>query len=160
MNALQQDIINIIRRNYSITTADICDKLEPLGYGGNMSFDDFKRHIGKTISKMRAEGHVTGEDRPNPGTKPIRYWMLPEAEEMASDVVEVETHPDSRTYSEHYLESPPKPDYDPRTVAFPKRPMSANRAISEFRIAGFSRDDMAVFMAGIAAAERHHGITE
>ena len=77
MNALQQDIIGTIRKHGASRTVEICEDLMPLGYGGTMSFDDFKSYITKTISKMKSEGHVIGEDRPTPGSKPVRYWSLP-----------------------------------------------------------------------------------
>jgi hypothetical protein len=172
MNALQQDIINTIRKHGASRTVEICEDLIPLGYGGAMSFDDFKTWIGKTISKMKAEGHVIGEDRPNPGTKPVRYWSLPEpvteeslATEMDSDIAEIEQGEwsDAKTF-EHKPDQHqeiPAPNYDPRTVAFVKRPMSAAKILREFANLGMEDDRaMGVFMDGIAAAERHHGIAE
>jgi hypothetical protein len=171
MNALQKDIINTIRKHGASRTVEICEDLIPLGYGGAMSFDDFKTWIGKTISKMKAEGHVIGDDRPNPGTKPVRYWSLPEAAEMASDVAEVEQSPE--TYRDTWTNPPaaevefkaapviPEPDYEPATVAFRKSPMSAAKILREFADLGFEDDRaLGAFMDGIAAAERHHGISE
>jgi hypothetical protein len=172
MNALQQDIINTIRKHGASRTVEICEDLMPLGYGGTMNFDDFKSYIGKTISKMKAEGHVIGEDRPNPGTKPVRYWALPVpvteeslATEMDSDIAEIEQGEwsDAKTFECEPKQAPeiPAPDYDPSTVAFVKRPMSAAKILREFANLGFD-DDRAIgaFMDGIAAAERYHGIAE
>jgi hypothetical protein len=168
MNALQQDILNTIRKHGASRTVEICEDLMPLGYGGTMSFDDFKTWIGKTISKMKAEGHVIGEDRPNPGTKPVRYWALPEAvnqqmtTEMESDIAEIEQGEwsDAKTFECEPEQAPeiPEPDYEPSSVAFRKVPMTVDRAICALGEAGFSHDDMPAFMSGIAAAERHHGI--
>jgi hypothetical protein len=117
-----------------------------------MSFDDFKSHITKTISKMKAEGHVIGEDRPTPGSKPVRYWSLPESHEMASDVVEAEQAPEILA-----------PDYEPSSVAFVlhKKPMSAAKILKEFANCAFEDDGpLGAFLDGIAAAERFHGIAE
>jgi hypothetical protein len=193
MNALQLDIIETIKRHGPMTTAEICEYLEPLGYGGLGSYEDYKRHIGKTISKMKSEGHVTGKERPNPGTKPLMYWGLPGSEnlgdwayhgkerlvthesvtavppenyaEMASDVVEAEQAgewSDSKTFECQPEQAPeiPEPDYDPSTVAFPKRPMTLTDALMLFGRKDLEGQYMSAFLQGIAAAERFHGIAE
>jgi hypothetical protein len=166
MNARELDIHTLISAHGPLTSAQLQDYLTQPRYGYNLEVEQ----ISKIASKMKSHGLLTGEDRPNPGTKPVRYWALPEVvnqqmtTEMASDVAEVEqgVWSDEKTFECEPEQAPeiPAPNYDPRTVAFVKRPMSASMAISEFREAGFSRDDLAVFMSGIAAAERHHGIAE
>jgi hypothetical protein len=167
MNALQQDIINTIRKHGASRTVEICEDLMPLGYGGTMNFDDFKSYIGKTISKMKAEHKVLGEDRPTPGSKPVRYWSLPEATEMASDVAEAgfwNERPVSMApafLNQKQAPEIPAPDYDPSTVAFVKRPMSAAKILKEFANCAFEDDrPLGAFLDGIAAAERFHGISE
>ena len=187
MNPLQQDIISIISRHGPLRTVDICSHLEPLGYGGNMSYEQFKEYVGKIVSKMKAEHKVASEKRPFPKSKPITYWALPPVvnQEMTTGVshesvtavppehyTEFEADKaklargewsDAKTFEcePEQAEEMPKPDYDPRTVAFPKSPMSAVKILREFANLGFEDDRaMGVFMDGIAAAERHHGIAE
>jgi hypothetical protein len=167
MNAREQDIIYLIDRHGSMTSAQLQDYLTAPRYGYNLEVEQ----ISKIASKMKSNGLLVGEDRPNPGTKPVRYWSLPEAAEMASDVAEVEQSPE--TYRDTWTNPPsaevefkaapviPEPDYEPATVAFRKSPMSAAKILREFANLGMEDDRaMGVFMDGIAAAERHHGIAE
>jgi hypothetical protein len=155
MNALQKDIIHLISRHGPMTSSQLQDRLNTTELGYNFELE----HISKTASKMKSNGLLVGEDRPNPGTKPVRYWALPEpvseeslAAEMASDVAEVEQAPEI-----------PAPDYEPSSVAFVlhKKPMSVRKALSEYAGLGHDEDRyLGAFMDGIAAAERHHGIAE
>jgi hypothetical protein len=182
MNALQIDIISILSSNGALRTADICERLEDRGYGGTMSYEQFKAHITKTISKMKADGHAIGEDRPNPGTKPVRYWALPEpvvndqmTTEMASDVAEVEqSHGPSLSLDDMMKQFEHEPDVEIvfddgsklecaeiRKILPSNKPMSAVKILREFANLGFEDDRaLGAFMDGIAAAERHHGIAE
>jgi hypothetical protein len=86
---------------------------------------------------------------------------------MASGVVEAEQAPPPSPLVDFLIAEAerepeiPAPDYKPSTVAFPKRPMSAAKILKEFANLGMEDDRaMGVFMDGIAAAERFHGIAE
>ncbi len=72
MNAFQKDIINLIKRHGPMTSAQLQDRLNIPEFGYNFELE----HVSKTASKMKSNGLLTGEDRPNPGTKPVRYWAL------------------------------------------------------------------------------------
>jgi len=166
MNAREQDIIHLLIQNGPMTSAQLQDCLTNKLYGYNLEVEQ----ISKIASKMKSSGLLTGEDRPNPGTKPVRYWSLPEpvteeslATEMDSDIAEIEQGEwsDAKTFECEQAPEIPAPNYDPRTVAFVKRPMSAAKILREFANLGMEDDRaMGVFMDGIAAAERHHGIAE
>lgn len=107
MNQQYRDILTIIERHGPITTGDICEKLTGLGYGGAMSWVYFRDSVAKQLGYLRDKGEVTGEDKPQPKGKPLRYWSLAESqpEEMASDVAEVDipTVKDSLTVEEKSL---------------------------------------------------------
>lgn len=170
MNAREQDIISIIKRHGPMTSAGLQAWLTMPALGYNLEIEQ----ISKIASKMKSNGLLTGEDRPNPGTKPVRYWSLPEqvvndqmTTEMASDVAEVEQGEwsDAKTFEcdPEQAQEIPAPDYEPSSVAFVlhKKPMSAAKILREFANLGMEDDRaMGVFMDGIAAAERHHGIAE
>jgi hypothetical protein len=170
MNAREQDIIHLLIQNGPMTSAQLQDCLTNKLYGYNLEVEQ----ISKIASKMKSHGLLTGEDRPNPGTKPVRYWALPVpvaeeslVTEMASDITEIEQGEwsDAKTFECQPEQAPeiPAPDYDPSTVAFVlhKKPMSAAKILREFANLGMEDDRaMGVFINGIAAAERHHGIAE
>jgi hypothetical protein len=168
MNAREQDIISIIKRHGPMTSAGLQAWLTMPALGYNLEIEQ----ISKIASKMKSNGLLTGEDRPNPGTKPVRYWALPEpvteeslTTEMASDVAEVEQGEwsDAKTFECEPGQAPeiPEPDYDPSSVAFPKSPMSATEILAEFADSGLEQAYMLqAFIVGIARAERHHGIAE
>lgn len=168
MNPREYDITNLIRRHGPMTSAELQGHLTHPHYGYNLEVEQ----ISKIASKMKSHGLLTGEDRPNPGTKPVRYWALPEpvseeslVTEIESDMAEIEQGEwiDAKTFEckPEQAEEMPKPDYEPSTVAFRKSPMSAAKILREFANLGMEDDRaMGVFMDGIAAAERHHGIAE
>ncbi len=165
MNARELDIHTLISAHGPLTSAQLQDYLTQPRYGYNLEVEQ----ISKIASKMKSNGLLVGEDRPNPGTKPVRYWSLPKpvaeeslATEMDSDIAEIEQGEwsDAKTFECEPEQAPeiPEPDYEPSSVAFRKVPMTVDRAICALGEAGFSHDDMPAFMSGIAAAERHHGI--
>jgi hypothetical protein len=167
MNALQKDIIHLITRHGSMTSSQLQDRLNTTELGYNFELS----HISKTASKMKSNGLLTSTERPNPGTKPVTYWALPEVvnqqmtTEMASDVAEVELAPppsplvDFLIAEAERIPEIPAPDYEPSTVAFPKRAMSVSQAMQEYADMDYD-DPLGAFLAGIAAAERFHGIAE
>jgi hypothetical protein len=159
MNAREQDIISIIKRHGPMTSAGLQVWLTMPALGYNLEIEQ----ISKIASKMKSNGLLVGEDRPNPGTKPVRYWSLPEpsteeysATEMASDIAEVQQGEwsDAKTFES-------TPECTEWKKLLPSKPMSAAKILREFANLGMEDDRaMGVFMEGIAAAERYHGIAE
>lgn len=183
MNQLQKDILHFIQEDGPITTADLCAQLDSLGYGRTIDWDKFKSNIGKTISKMKAEGHVIGEDRPNPGTKPVRYWALPEADQSgeATEMVKPDQFEDklemveqagewsdAKTFEEtpkekmndFLLDKLKEKECTEWKQLLPSKPMSVSKSLDLFKEACLDEAMMPSFLDGIAAAERHHGISE
>lgn len=161
MNQSYKDIITIIQRHGPITTGGICEHLEFLGYGGGMKWQDFRDTVAKQLSYLKTLRAVTGEDRPQPKGKPLRYWALAESqpEEMASDVAEIEaTHKENLTVALENLTITPEPVSVDVKVAH-KPPISVLIGLDGFmRSETGDKPDAHSFMAGIAFAEKHHGI--
>lgn len=93
MNTQHRDILTTIGRKQPITTSGVAEYLmDHFGYGGGMEFDVFRDQVSKTIGYLKSKGDITGEDRPQPKGKPLRFWSIAESktEEMASDVAGLE----------------------------------------------------------------------
>ena len=171
MNQSYKDIITIIQRHGPITTGEVCEHLEPLGYGGGMKWQDFRDTIAKQLGYLKSKGELTGEDRPQPKGKPLRYWSLAESQpkEMVSDVAEVEavTEECSATVQENLTVETPETFTDTWTTpigvefkaAVRLTPMSVSQAMSEFYSCGYDIKDLEAFLTGIEFAEKHHGIS-
>ena len=159
MNARELDIHTLISAHGPLTSAQLQEYLTQPRYGYNLEVEQ----ISKIASKMKSNGLLTGEDRPNPGTKPVRYWALPEpvvndqmTTEMESDIAEIEQGEwsDSKTFEA-------APECTEWKKLLPSKPMSAAKILREFANLGFEDDRaLGAYMDGIAAAERHHGIAE
>lgn len=167
MTPLHADIIRTIEQHGPITSEDIADRLTVLGYGGGTCFDEFKRQVSKIASKMKQSGKVIGDDIPLPGAKPMRVYRMVETEEMASDVAEVElveTLDSLDTEREIQERQAVAETLTPEPVSVEvkvehKPRLSAEQLIQGYKDAG-SQGNMLVFAAGVAFAEKHHGISQ
>lgn len=153
MNQSYKDIITMIQRHGPITTSEVCEHLSQLGYGGAMKWQDYRDTVAKQLSYLKTLRAVTGEDLPQPKGKPLRYWSLATTEEMASDVAEIEAITEGSSVTETTTPEPVsvsiKSAHKPR--------LSAEQLIQGYKDAG-SQGNMLVFAAGVAFAEKHHGI--
>jgi hypothetical protein len=184
MNQSYRDIITVIQRHGPITTSEVCEHLEPLGYGGGMKWQDFRDTIAKQLGYLKSKGELTGEDKPQAKGKPLRYWSLAESqnEEMASDVAEMDlldAHPSSwpvdyllakATYKENLTvetpetftdtwTNPPAVEFKAGTFTKPT-PISVNDALAGFPHWMDKDDSIHAFLRGIEFAEKHHGINQ
>jgi hypothetical protein len=166
MNQSYRDIITVIQRHGPITTGEVCERLEPLGYGGGMKWQDFRDTIAKQLGYLKSKGELTGEDKPQAKGKPLRYWSLAESqhEEMASDVAEVEatvqenlTVETQETFTDTWT-NPPAVEFKAGTFRKPT-PISVNDALAGFPHWMDKDDSIHAFLRGIEFAEKHHGIS-
>ena len=164
MNQSYKDIITIIQRRGPITTGEVCEHLEPLGYGGGMKWQDYRDTIAKQLGYLKSKGDLIGEDRPQPKGKPLRFWSLAESqpEEMASDVAEVEavTEECSATVQENLAVETTTPEPVSVELRVSHQPRLAIDAIMDAYLADDlnGNDAFFVFAAGVDFAEKHHGI--
>jgi hypothetical protein len=199
MNPREQDIFNLINIHGPLTSAQLQEYMTEPRLGYNIEV----KEITKIVSKMKSKGLLSGKERPNPGTKPMMYWGLPEAAGAKQDLGDFVIYQDSQTYSEPVVNpdfttemasdvaeveqaQPPAPsplvdcliaeaEREPELeIQFnattentawkrllPSKPMSAAKIQREFANCGFEDDrPLGAFLDGIAAAERHHGISE
>ena len=82
--SMNSDIEILIARHQPATTAEICEHLETLGYGGGKSLGEFRDQVGKCITEMKGQGKIT--------QRGFLWCAPPESDqEMASDIAELET---------------------------------------------------------------------
>jgi hypothetical protein len=166
MNVREQDIISIIKRHGPMTSAGLQAWLTMPALGYNLDVEQ----ISKIASKMKSNGLLVGEDRPNPGTKPVRYWALPEPvvndqmtteSDHSEDGLEMVEQSPKEKMNDFLLDKLKEKECTEWKQLLPSKPMSAAKILREFANLGFEDDRaMGAFMDGIAAAERHHGIAE
>lgn len=95
MSTRHNDILNAISRMMWLSTTGVAEAIEPLGYGGGKSWNDYRDMISKDLGYLQKKGLITGEDRPQTKGKPMRYWSLTQSDhsdhslEMASDITEI-----------------------------------------------------------------------
>lgn len=182
-NQLQQDILTLLLRKGPMSTADICDELKVYGYGGVKNWDEYKIHVSKNISKMKEKNMVTGIDRPNPGTKPLRIWSA--APFNPAEIVEHDPEPDAFANAEasHEAVTAIPPEHytemasDVAEIELPSEtaileqdqhhemqfcisPITLIDAMMMVDRVGITNDQVGVYLRGMIAAERLHGITE
>lgn len=172
MNTQHRDILTAIGRKQPITTSGVAEYLmDHFGYGGGMEFDAFRDQVSKAIGYLKSKGKLTGEDCTQPKGKPLRYWSLAKAEEMASDVVEVQATDELKweelkveTMKAHVESVPetvtPEPTISVEVKASKKIPINIPQALKHFYEYELEEKDMPAFMEGIRFAEEHHGISQ
>ena len=161
MNTRHTDILNAISRMTWLSTTGVAEAIEPLGYGGGKSWNEYRDMISKDLGYLKSKGLITGEDRPQLKGKPVRYWSLanPQSEcqsaEMASDVAELQpTIKESLAVAE--TTTP-----EPVSVAVKieqKMPITVHQAMVATWNESLEPEDVLAFMRGIEFAEKHHGI--
>lgn len=178
MNTQHRDILTAIGRKQPISTAGITEYLmDTFGYGGGMSFETFRDQVSKSVGYLKSKGDIAGEDRPQAKGKPLRYWSLATAEEMASDVAELKqpqpvvkesltteavTEESSVAHKENVTVETTTPELVSVDVKVTHKPLTARQLLDAFEESGesFQGDlcDFRLFSAGAEFAEKHHGI--
>lgn len=73
---MNSDILYLVGNYQPITTAQLSEHLETLGYGGNKTLQAFREQISKAACYLKQQGKISGYDVPQTGSKPLRYWIL------------------------------------------------------------------------------------
>lgn len=92
------DILNIVQNNPGIKSAEICEKMEAIGYYANQRQPT--EHVAKRLGYLKNNGHIIGEKMSTP-TGPKNHWTI------APRSTETVTERDTSTVD--WIQPPQKP---------------------------------------------------